>query len=142
MTLGVGAPTELRATLRPVLPPAWIAADLHLHSSPSPDSRVTLAQRVGSLVCNGIDFAVATDHNRITDLSPAVRAAGLDHALVTAMATRSPARALHSGPFQRLPAAPPVGEAVAPEDAVRPTTASTLGLFAGGSRPRGRPSSR
>ena len=132
VTLGVGAPTELRATLRPVLPPGWIAADLHLHSSPSPDSRVTLAQRVGSLVCNGIDFAVATDHNRITDLSPAVRAAGLDHALVTAIGDEvTSAGATLWGHFNAFPL-PPVGEAVAPEDAVPPYYGvDPQGLFAG-----------
>ena len=74
VTVTAGAVVEARGTLRSVVPPGWVAADLHLHSSPSPDSRVTLAERVGSLVCNGIDFAVATDHNRITDLRPAVRA--------------------------------------------------------------------
>ena len=120
VTLTAGAVVEARGTLRSVVPPGWVAADLHLHSSPSPDSRVTLAERVGSLVCNGVDFAVATDHNRITDLRPAARAAGIDGVLVTAIGDEiTSAGSALWGHFNAFPLAP-VGEAVAPEDAVPP----------------------
>lgn len=118
VTLSSAAVVEVRATLRSVVPADWIAADLHLHSTPSPDSRVTLAQRVGSLVCNGVAFAVATDHNRITDLAPAAHAAGLDDALVTVIGDEvTSAGATLWGHFNAFPL-PPVGDAVAPEDAV------------------------
>jgi hypothetical protein len=132
VTLAPGAVAEARGALRPVLPPDWIAADLHLHSTPSPDSRVTLAQRVASLACNGVDFAVATDHNRITDLGPAVRAAGLDAALVTAIGDEvTSAGAPLWGHFNAFPLAP-VAEAVAPEDAVPPYyNVAPAALFAG-----------
>ncbi len=118
VTLDPASVVEVRAALRPVLPPDWIAADLHLHSSPSPDSRVTLAERVGSLVCNGIGFAVATDHNRITDLAPTVHAAGLDDALVTVIGDEvTSAGPTLWGHFNAFPLrASGVGEA--PEDAV------------------------
>lgn len=69
---------DLVATLRDALPTGdRLSADLHLHASPSPDSSVSLEERVGSLACNGIDFAVATDHNRITDYGPALARTGL-----------------------------------------------------------------
>jgi hypothetical protein len=47
--------------------PGWITADFHLHAAPSPDSSVSLAARVATLLAEGVDFAVATDHNRVTD---------------------------------------------------------------------------
>lgn len=120
VTLTAGATTEARATLRAVAPADWIASDLHLHSTPSPDSRVTLAQRVGSLACNGIGFAVATDHNRITDFAPAVHAAGLDDVLVTVIGDEvTSAGATLWGHFNAFPL-PPVGASEAPEDAVPP----------------------
>ncbi|MFO0625802.1 MAG: CehA/McbA family metallohydrolase [Polyangiales bacterium] len=72
------APVEHRVTLRAVVDATrWAAADLHLHAAPSPDSRVSLDERVMSLACNGIDLGVATDHNRITDYRPALARTGL-----------------------------------------------------------------
>jgi hypothetical protein len=71
------APMELRGTLAEVVPtPDWIAGDLHLHSIRSPDSRVPLDERVGALLCAGVDFAVATDHNHVTDYTDAVAQTG------------------------------------------------------------------
>ena len=62
-------------TLRARIPhiaktPGWASADLHVHSAPSPDSTISLADRITSLVAEGIDFAIPTDHNHITDFSP------------------------------------------------------------------------
>jgi hypothetical protein len=60
--------TDLSGQLRRVIDGSdWTTADFHLHASPSPDSKVPLEDRVVSLACAGIDFAVPTDHNRITD---------------------------------------------------------------------------
>lgn len=118
VTLAGGGLVEVRAALRPVIGGEWVAADLHLHSSPSPDSRVTLAERVASLACNGVGFAVATDHNRVTDLGPAVRAAGLDDQLVTLVGDEvtSAGPTTSWGHFNVFPL-PPVGAGEAPEDA-------------------------
>ncbi len=41
----------------------WQACDLHVHSSLSFDSHVTMQSRVRSLLAAGIDFAVPTEHN-------------------------------------------------------------------------------
>lgn len=65
------------------LGPDWASADFHLHAAPSPDSNVSLEERVASLVCAGVDFAVATDHNRLTDYAPAVKTLGLERRLTT-----------------------------------------------------------
>lgn len=73
--LGVGKRVELTARLeRAIDPGAWIPCELHVHQAPSPDSRVTLEDRVASLVAEGIAFAVPTDHNHVTDLSAAIAA--------------------------------------------------------------------
>jgi len=78
LTVTADAPVEHRVTLRAVVDATqWAAADLHLHAAPSPDSRVSLDERVMSLACNGIDLGVATDHNRITDYRPALARTGL-----------------------------------------------------------------
>lgn len=58
--------------------PGWIHADLHVHASPSTDSGLPIAERVTSLAAEGVDVAVATDHNYVTDYAPAIAAEGLE----------------------------------------------------------------
>ena len=52
--------------------PGWVAADLHLHQAPSVDADISLPQRVVSVVAEGVEAAVATDHYVVTDLKPTV----------------------------------------------------------------------
>ncbi|HET9954860.1 MAG TPA: CehA/McbA family metallohydrolase [Polyangiaceae bacterium] len=64
---------SLRAVLQhSVETGGWLACDFHLHQAPSHDSSVSLPDRVLSLLAEGIEFAVATDHNHVTDFMPAV----------------------------------------------------------------------
>jgi len=79
ISVTAGETARIAGTLRRIVPDGWTAADLHLHMEMSPDSSVSLPARVGALACNGVEFAVATDHNRVTDLTAAVRAGGLDN---------------------------------------------------------------
>ena len=73
------------ATLRRVVDTrGWIAADFHLHAEPSYDSSVTLEDRVTSLVAEGVEFAVATDHNIVTDYAIAIDDLGLEALLAGA----------------------------------------------------------
>lgn len=65
---------DLGATFRAVLSrtvdtSGWLAADFHLHASPSKDSNVPLNDRVLTLAAEGIELAAATDHNHVTDYS-------------------------------------------------------------------------
>ncbi|MEI8258953.1 MAG: hypothetical protein WCJ30_25065, partial [Deltaproteobacteria bacterium] len=79
-----GAELEVRGTLTEVVQtPDYIAGDFHLHAAPSPDSHVTLPERVAALYCEGVDFAVATDHNHVTDYEPALAQLGLQNVLGT-----------------------------------------------------------
>jgi hypothetical protein len=63
----------LRASLSHDMPtPGWISADLHLHARPSGDSELALDDRIASLISAGVEFAVATDHNHVTDYGPTI----------------------------------------------------------------------
>ncbi len=52
--------------------PGWISADLHVHSRGGFDSLVSLEDRVRSLLAAGVDFAAATEHNRVGSYASAV----------------------------------------------------------------------
>ena len=55
----------------------WIAADMHLHSRHSHDSDLGLDERVLTIAAEGIEWAVSTDHNYVTDYDPAIARTGL-----------------------------------------------------------------
>jgi hypothetical protein len=93
---------------------AWVAADFHLHQAPSPDSDVSLEERVQSLVCEGVELAVATDHNRITDFGPSIRTLGQEARLGTAPGVELTSAGQKWGHFNAYPMPLPSG---APEEA-------------------------
>lgn len=73
-----GARRVVDLSIRHAIDPVrYVPCDFHVHASPSPDSDVGLEDRVASLAAEGIRFAVATDHNHVTDYAPAARALGL-----------------------------------------------------------------
>lgn len=51
----------------------WINGDFHLHAEPSFDSGMKLAKRIETAVVEGLDLAVATDHDVITDYGPVLK---------------------------------------------------------------------
>jgi hypothetical protein len=54
----------------------WLAADMHIHLARSYDSKLQPERRVISMVSNGVEVLVATDHNVNTDLGPAAASLG------------------------------------------------------------------
>lgn len=59
---------DVEVTLAHAVPmEAWVACDLHVHANPSFDSHVSLADRVASLVAEGVGFATPTEHNVVGD---------------------------------------------------------------------------
>lgn len=50
----------------------WISGDMHIHSAQSIDSSMSLDERVRALAAEGVEWAVATDHNFVTDYRPYV----------------------------------------------------------------------
>src|ERR1044071_3467308 len=56
----------------------WVAGDFPIHAQPSTDSGVPIADRVASCAAEGLEVAISTDHNYITDYAPVIAATGLD----------------------------------------------------------------
>jgi hypothetical protein len=62
--LGANFHAEL---VRTVDTAGYLAGDFHVHAAPSTDSNVPLTDRVLTLAAEGIEVAVPTDHNHVTD---------------------------------------------------------------------------
>ncbi|WP_404306492.1 CehA/McbA family metallohydrolase [Neorhodopirellula lusitana] len=61
----------------------WISADLHSHSSPSGDNTSDQYGRVENLLCEHLEFAPCTEHNRISSYTPHLEQMGLSHLIAT-----------------------------------------------------------
>ena len=55
----------------------WMSMDAHVHSEGSIDSHMGFANRVTSVAGEGVEIAISTDHNFISDWRPAVNAYGI-----------------------------------------------------------------
>jgi hypothetical protein len=58
-----------------------VSGDFHLHSDYSTDSNVAVRDKVIGLVAEGVELAVSSDHNFITDYRDAIRELGLEREL-------------------------------------------------------------
>jgi hypothetical protein len=96
----------------------WIAADLHVHALPSPDAPTLLSDRVRALAAAGVEVAVATDHNGVTDYGPAIRELGLERWLASIAGDEVTTRGVPLGHFNVFPLAP--GSDPIPFDHVAP----------------------
>lgn len=74
--------TEQLPLTRAYASPGWVAGDFHLHAAPSTDSGLPIDQRVISCAAEGLEVAVATDHNYVTDYAPVIASSGLDQWLL------------------------------------------------------------
>jgi hypothetical protein len=81
----------------------WLAADLHVHAVPSPDAPVLLSDRVRALAAAGVELAVATDHNAVTDYRPAIRELGFDRWLASIVGDEVTTRGVALGHFNVFP---------------------------------------
>jgi hypothetical protein len=61
----------------------FLSMDGHVHAAPSVDSRVLLPDRIASVAAAGVEVVVGTDHEIITDWSPAVGETGLGDFVAT-----------------------------------------------------------
>lgn len=78
VTITDGQDTPLAATLERVVDTSgWIAIDTHIHSEMSTDSQVRLHDRLLSIAAEGIEIALSTDHDFITDYNPVIEQLGL-----------------------------------------------------------------
>ncbi|MSP60951.1 MAG: hypothetical protein EXR72_11520 [Myxococcales bacterium] len=79
VTVESGGVTAVAAALRrSVDTRGWLAADLHVHTARSYDSRLRLENQVVGEVAVGVELIVATDHNVLTDLQPEVERLGYE----------------------------------------------------------------
>lgn len=74
---GAGEGPVTLALAREVRTPGWMSADTHIHTYTfSGHGDATLEERVTTLAGEGVEVAIATDHNHHTDYAPAQAVAG------------------------------------------------------------------
>lgn len=97
----------------------WVGGDFHLHTrGDSGPADENVEERLLACLGEGLDFAVATDHDRHTDCAPALRALGLEGQLAafTGNEVRTPIG--HFSAFPLDPARTPVGAALTDANAL------------------------
>ena len=73
-----GGVSELSEKLiRSVETPGWVSGDFHSHSTPSGDNTSSQLGRVLNLVCENIEFAPCTEHNRVSTYQPHIDRLGI-----------------------------------------------------------------
>lgn len=71
ITVQPGKTTSLTGKLKHVVDSTgWISSDFHSHSSPSGDNTGSQLGRVLNLVCDHVEFAPCTEHNRVDTYQP------------------------------------------------------------------------
>jgi hypothetical protein len=63
----------------------WLAADMHVHTNASMDSRMPADHRIISMLTSGIEVMVTTDHHSIVDLEPLMRQLGYGADMATTL---------------------------------------------------------
>jgi hypothetical protein len=106
ISLEIGVPKRALTT------PGWISADLHVHAVGSDDSNLPLRTRIDTLVAQGIDVVVSTEHDQLVDYGPLIADLGLAERLAsvvgveitsTARDTSVPYTAGHMNAFPLTP---------------------------------------
>ncbi|GBD03857.1 hypothetical protein HRbin19_01156 [bacterium HR19] len=78
VNIGPGEETRIKAYLHKVAnADGWLSADTHVHAVNSPDSPVSLIDRVITFAGEGVDVIISTDHDWLTDYEPAIALLGL-----------------------------------------------------------------
>jgi hypothetical protein len=107
VSVDAGATTRIETTLERVIDTrGWISADLHVHANPSPDAPSPLPDRVRALAASGVEVAVATDHNAVTDYAPTIAELELNRWLVSLVGDEVTTRGVPLGHFNVFPLAP------------------------------------
>ncbi len=75
---------HIEATLTHVVPtPGAISGEFHQHQTASLDSEVAVRDRVLSNLSEGVDFAVSSDHDIVTDFGPVIEELGATDLIAT-----------------------------------------------------------
>ncbi|HEY1861224.1 MAG TPA: CehA/McbA family metallohydrolase, partial [Gemmataceae bacterium] len=84
LTVEKSKKVPLKAALkRAFRTPGWVSADFHSHSTPSGDNTTDQRGRVLNLLCEHIEFAPCTEHNRIDSYTPHLKALGVEKLMGT-----------------------------------------------------------
>ncbi len=84
VSLSAGSQVEIKAILHRVADtPGWLSADTHVHAVNSPDSPVSLIDRVITFAAEGVDVIISTDHDWLTDYEPAIKLVGIPEFLAS-----------------------------------------------------------
>jgi hypothetical protein len=98
-----GKDSLLEAKLvRSVKTDGWISADFHSHSSPSGDNTSSQLGRVLNLLCEHVEFAPCTEHNRLSTYEPHLKRLGVERLMGTCVGmemTGSPLPLNHQNAF-------------------------------------------
>jgi hypothetical protein len=79
-----GADSPLKNVLvRSIETPGWVSTDFHSHSTPSGDNTSSQLGRVLNLVCEQIEFAPCTEHNRVSTYAPHIKQLGIENFLAS-----------------------------------------------------------
>eukprot|EP00456_Euglypha_rotunda_P080912 TRINITY_DN786_c0_g2_i1.p1 TRINITY_DN786_c0_g2~~TRINITY_DN786_c0_g2_i1.p1 ORF type:complete len:868 (+),score=194.82 TRINITY_DN786_c0_g2_i1:2039-4642(+) len=79
-----GEDSALKSTLvRSVETPGWVSSDFHSHSTPSGDNTSSQLGRVLNLVCEHVEFAPCTEHNRVSSYAPHIKRLGIENFLAS-----------------------------------------------------------
>ena len=118
-----GKETPLSARLaRSVDMRGWVSTDYHSHSSPSGDNVSSQTGRVLNLLCEQIEFAPCTEHNRIDTYVPILKRLGVEQLMATCSGmelTGSPLPVNHQNAFP-LVRKPHTQDGGAPEPHLNP----------------------
>ena len=89
-TIHPGAATKVVGHVnRVVYTTGFVSADFHVHGGNSPDSGVSLDDRVMSYVGEGVEFLSSSDHDVLTDYGPVIRSHGLEPLINTQVGVES-----------------------------------------------------
>ncbi len=99
VTLKAGETKTFDVVLQRAVEVQGVNADMHLHAAPSIDSSISLEDRVSSLVAEGLQFAVATDHDTTTDYTPTITKLKLTSWVRSVMGQEVSPIALHTNIF-------------------------------------------
>jgi len=79
ITIPDGGQAHVEATMKRAFDTTgWVSADSHIHAGPSSDSDVDITTRVLTAAANGLEIAISTDHEVVSDWSVGVAELGLD----------------------------------------------------------------
>ncbi len=85
ITVTAGSPTTVSAQIAHVLNSAGlVASDFHVHCIESPDSKVSMIQRVQTMRAEGLDFFTPSDHDFRSNFQPTIATLGLSDKICTA----------------------------------------------------------